>query len=235
MKKIFTLIAATLMAVGANAQKYYFADSDIQAKDEANKPLNGKTYGDGFVTLIDEVGKMSIDANDAYFGDATAQTKFTHRLKSGAKSQTGAGKHNQVNLTVSTAGTLKVYVRTGSNDATDRNVVITQGSSELFNGVVKESDAVTVAGLDESDPTKETKVYPIISVEVAVGAVEITYPVGSINFYGFEVSSTTGITDVKVVEPSTVKDDAIYNLSGQKVNKNYKGVVIKNGVKTIQK
>ena len=46
---------------------------------------------------------------------------------------------------------------------------------------------------------------------------------------------TTGITDVKVVEPSTVKDDAIYNLSGQKVNKNYKGVVIKNGVKTIQK
>ena len=45
MKKIFTLIAAAFMAVGANAQKYYFAESDIQAKDEVNKPLNGKTYG----------------------------------------------------------------------------------------------------------------------------------------------------------------------------------------------
>ena len=57
------------------------------------------------------------------------------------------------------------------------------------------------------------------------------------NFYSIAINAAlpTGITDVKVVEPSTVKDDAIYNLSGQKVNKNYKGVVIKNGVKTIQK
>lgn len=58
----------------------------------------------------------------------------------------------------------------------------------------------------------------------------------AINVYSISINGgSTGITDVKVVEPSTVKDDAIYNLSGQKVNKNYKGVVIKNGVKTIQK
>ena len=45
----------------------------------------------------------------------------------------------------------------------------------------------------------------------------------------------TGINDVKVVEPTTVKDGAIFNLAGQKVNESYKGVVISNGKKMIQK
>ena len=47
--------------------------------------------------------------------------------------------------------------------------------------------------------------------------------------------STTGINDVKVVEPTTAKDGAIFNLAGQKVNESYKGVVISNGKKMIQK
>ena len=45
----------------------------------------------------------------------------------------------------------------------------------------------------------------------------------------------TGINDVKVVEPTTAKDGAIFNLAGQKVNESYKGVVISNGKKMIQK
>ena len=45
----------------------------------------------------------------------------------------------------------------------------------------------------------------------------------------------TGINDVKVIEPATVKDGAIFNLAGQKVNESYKGVVISNGKKMIQK
>lgn len=45
--------------------------------------------------------------------------------------------------------------------------------------------------------------------------------------------NTTGISQIE--NEKTVNNDAIYNLAGQVVNSNYKGVVIKNGKKYIQK
>ena len=46
--------------------------------------------------------------------------------------------------------------------------------------------------------------------------------------------STTGINDVKVV-PADQENAPVFNLAGQKVNANYKGVVIKGGKKMIVK
>jgi len=46
------------------------------------------------------------------------------------------------------------------------------------------------------------------------------------------ISSATGIQAVKTVK---AENDAIYNLAGQRVDANYKGVVIANGQKKIQK
>jgi hypothetical protein len=43
---------------------------------------------------------------------------------------------------------------------------------------------------------------------------------------------STGINTVKTVR---IADGAIYNLAGQKVSESYKGVVIKNGRKYVQK
>jgi hypothetical protein len=217
------------MALSANAQKYYFAEGDVTSA----AGLDGKTFGNGFVKTVDKVSKMQIDANSAYFGDATTQTKFTHRLKSGAKSQTADTKLCQVELNVTEAGTLKVYARTGSNSATDRNLVITQNENKLYDKVVKEANAVKVKGLDESDLEKETNVYPIISVQVSAGTVILTFPTGSMNFYGFETSSTSGIESVKGVKAAF--KGATYNVAGQQVNASYKGLVIKDGKKIINK
>ena len=55
---------------------------------------------------------------------------------------------------------------------------------------------------------------------------------GSMPFLYLLDESTTGISTVKTVR---VDDGAIYNLAGQKVDKSYKGVVIMNGKKMIQK
>ena len=227
MKKIFTLIAVAAMAINANAQKIeWTADQTASAGT-----LDGQTFEkDGFIlTITDTDGKVAIDENSAWFGTADSQAKSAGgRLKSGGKSSS----KNQMKLTIPAAGTLKVYARTGSNSAKDRTLVLTQGETELYNQVVQEADAVKVKGLDESDPDKETNVYPVISVEVAAGDVIVTYPIGSMNFYGFELASgTTGINNVKVA----AENGAIYNLAGQKVSENYKGVVIKNGQKMIQK
>jgi len=203
--------------------------SDIAAKGT----LNGKTFGDDFkLTITDTTddGKLSIDENSAYFGDADNQIKFTHRLKTGGKSDS----KNNMTLTIPSDGTLKVYVRTGSNSATDRNLVLSQSGTELYNKVVLESDAVKVKGLDTKEPDKETNVYPIISVSVKAGTVDVTYPTNSLNFYGFEFIGTTGIQET-IAPAKVISNGAIYNLAGQKVNESYKGIVIKNGKKYIQK
>ncbi|MBR3399007.1 MAG: hypothetical protein IKH08_04430, partial [Prevotella sp.] len=79
------------------------------------------------------------------------------------------------------------------------------------------------------------KVFPIVSVEVEAGTVNIAYPTSSLNFYAFilEGSSTpTGIENVQVAENENAP---MYNLAGQQVDKNFKGVVIQNGKKFINK
>ena len=108
---------------------------------------------------------------------------------------------------------------------------MTQNEVEIFNQVIEEANAVLVTGLDAADPTKETKVYPIISVSVEAGSVAVGYPIGSMNFYAFEFVASTGIDTVKTAAENT----SIYNLAGQKVSENYKGVVIKNGKKIVMK
>ena len=180
MKKFFTLVVMSVLALGANAQRISWTEDDAASAGT----LDGKEFvnGDFKLKITDTDGKVAIDKNNAYFGTADANEKFTARLKSGGKSSS----KNSITLTVPAAGTLKVYARTGSNSATDRNVVLTQNETELFNNVVQENDAVKVKGMDSSDPDKETNVYPVISVEVAAGEVIVGYPTGSINFYGFE-------------------------------------------------
>ena len=54
----------------------------------------------------------------------------------------------------------------------------------------------------------------------------------AVNVKVIDLSGTDGIETVKA---SKAFDGAIYNLAGQKVNANYKGVVIQNGKKFIQK
>jgi len=188
MKKIFTLLAMALMTMGASAQKITFSADDV-----ASSGLNGKVFsnGDFKITLADDKGKMAIDANNSYFGTTESYEKLTHRLKSGAKSE-GAGKLCQISVTIPSNGDLKLYVRTGSSSATDRNLVITQ-NGELYNNVIQESQAVSVIMEENIDPDKNptgaTNIYPVVSVKVTAGTALITFPTGSMNFYGFEFES----------------------------------------------
>ena len=193
---------------------------------------DGDTAGDGVVfskgefklTQVDKDAKTAIDGNSTYFGTADNYQKFTHRLKTGGKSSS----KNSLTLTIPSDGTLNVYVRTGSNSATDRNLVLTQDGTELYNKVVQESDAITVT-MGE----KDNNVYPVISVEVKAGELAVGYPTGSLNFYGFEfIAGTNGVNAVTVEK---AKNNIRYNLAGQRVDESYKGVVIMNGKKFVVK
>ncbi|MCQ2213671.1 MAG: DUF4859 domain-containing protein [Bacteroidaceae bacterium] len=179
MRKIYSLLVAMVIAIAANAQVIQFAEADIADAGA----VNGKVFTNGNFSLsvFDEAGKVAIDANNVYYGDATEQVKFTHRLKSGGKSSLSEGKTNYMTLSVPSDGKIKIYARTGSNSATDRNVVLTQNDTELLNKILLESEAIKVMMGEE-----EKSVYPAVEADVKAGTVTVTYPVGSINFYAFE-------------------------------------------------
>ena len=219
MRKIFTLIAMAAFAVTVSAQKIEFT----QAYAKLNVP--GTFEKDGFVLTVtdtDTNGKISVDENTAYFGTADNYVSFGFRLKTGGKSSS----KNGLSLTLPQDGTIKIYARTGKNDATDRNVVLTQKetSAVLLNKVLLESEAVeTVIDGDVK------KVYPVLSASAKAGVVDITYPVNSINFYCFELATSAGVTQILTPEV----EGETYNLSGVKVADDTKGIVIKNGKKVV--
>lgn len=195
-------------------------------EDAAAGELDGKVIEKAGLklSLIDANAKMAIDGNNAYFGTADGYMKFEKRLKSGGKSSS----NNAMTLTVPQGGTLKVYARTASSSATDRTVVLTQNDAELYNAVVQDGDAIEVPMGEEQ---KATKVYPVISVPVEAGDVNITYPVGAINFYGFELIPGTPTAIEAVSDVKRAENNVRYNLAGQRVGASYKGVVIMNGKK----
>lgn len=224
MKKFFTLIAAVALAASVNAQTLSF-DTEYKAGS-----VPATFSADGLVlTVVDTDKKMAVEANSQYFGTADSYKKFDKRLKTGGKSLS----KNNLTLTVPSDGTLKVYVRTGKAADTDRNVVLTQNKTELVNKILLESEAVSVDMTGDDGNVKSTKVFPVISVPVKQGDVAITYPVNSVNFYGFELVTTgTGISSVNAA--AAKKDGKTYNMAGQEVSSSAKGIVIKNGKKYVK-
>lgn len=150
----------------------------------AKGTLNGKIFkaenSEFALTITDTDDKFEIDSNTARFGEAEAYVSYTHRLKTGGKSSS----KNNITLTIPADGQLRIAARTGSNSATDRNLILAQGIDTLYNAVVKESDAIVV-NEQSSDGPKEVNVYPYIVVDVKAGELAVTYPVGSLNFYAF--------------------------------------------------
>ena len=223
MKKFFTLIAAVAMAASVNAQTFTFDTEYAAGSVPATITNNGIV-----MTVTEPHAKSAVDKNSQYFGTKDSYKNFTTRFKTGGKS---TSTKNYLTLTVPSDGTLNVYVRTGSSSATNRNIVLAQGETELLNKVILESDAVTVPmGTTE---VKDTKVFPVVSTPVKKGDVSIKYPEGSMYIYGFELVTATGVSSVSVAE---AKDKtATFNLSGQKVSDSYKGIVVKNGKKYLNK
>ena len=210
MKKLFFFAAAMLAAVSMSAATITF-DADTLNHKEAGAWSDGYIWAnsDLVVTLNDPYAKIKVSANNCYFGDDQNQIKLQSRIQTGGKSDSKTdieGLENTINITVLKAGKLSIAARTGSNGATDRNIVVKQNSSELINHVLLESEAIKVAGLDGKDPAKETNVYPILSCNVNVGSVEISYPVNGINIYAIAIGDIeAALGDVEAEGAKAVK------------------------------
>lgn len=237
MKKLFTLIAAALCALNISAQTTITSSDEgdmlsfagVTAPDSYDGVVFKNPSGSLTLTLTDTNGKFGFADNTQRFGTAESYKKVTGQLKTGGKSSS----KNNMKLTVTKAGTLYVYVRSANKKAEDRNLVLTQDGRELYNKVIQDADAVSATETSD-EGTSTVSIYPVASANVTAGDVDITYPKGALNFYGFEiVAPSTGITGIATAQK--VKSDARYNLAGQRVGKEYKGIVIENGKKMIVK
>lgn len=189
MKKLFTLAAIALSALAVHAATVTVTYSVGGNKDANVGPLT--------ITATDPDGKMAIDANNCYFGDATAQVKFESRLKSGGKS---SSSKNFLTIKATNAGTLKIYARTGSSSDETRNIVVKEGSTELLNQILKDADAIDVTMEGEE---AAQKVFPVYSVNLEANKdYVLSYPVGSVNFYGFVYDYTGKEPDPKAANPA---------------------------------
>ena len=72
----------------------------------------------------------------------------------------------------------------------------------------------------------------LVTFDVTSGKKYAVYCTGSkLGYYGFKFDTTNNINVVKAAENNA----PTYNLAGQQVGKDYKGVVIQNGRKVINK
>ena len=214
MKKIFTLIAAAAMALGANAQVISFTESDVVAASTSTKPLNGKTFSNGNFSIVitDLEGKFAVDASNAYFGTAEAYTPYAYRLKTNATSKpAGDSKARYITIKAPSAGTVKICARTATSS--DPRAITINGTSKTLD----DSKAISVdipEKVSETNPTGTTKIYEIHTFTVNAGDNTLLFPGGAVNFYSFEFIAGEGGDDpVTPVDPSDPTEGKVWDFT----------------------
>lgn len=222
MKKQVLLAAAFVAAMfgTVNAQNSVVFDT----WEQGNKNIVSVVTQGIFTFTASSKNAMSVDANNAKFEDGVT---YTTRLKTA-----GASKDPDRTITVAcpSAGTVIIGARTGSNSATDRNIVGTFNGTEVLNKILLESDATEESYTDDAGEAKTRNIYPFVKVAITeAGNLIISAPVNSVNYYylAFEAGTPSGIS-------SSAADKAIiateyYNVAGIKMNAAQKGLnIVKN-------
>jgi hypothetical protein len=210
MKKIFTLIAVAAMALTANAQgKYAMTEGEAHAfGDKVSSVANcSLTFGD-----VDNPG------DSPAFSGAEADTNLTEQ---------GWGFYTKGNGQNGNkpGGTVYVLKPTIAGSMT---VAVVLNADKAFHVSEDGTDLADYAGIKVDD-----KYYGTYSFTVKAGSTYKVWCDGSkLGFYGFELSDASSVKSIKNV---TENNGEVYNLAGQKVNANAKGLVIKNGKKFVNK
>ena len=140
---------------------------------------------------------------------------------------TNTGEWVEYTVNVKETGTYK-FVATVSSGSTNSGFSINIRNDKT----IKKLADVKVPQTG-SDWKTYTTVEGTVELEAGEQILRLTITGSNCNIDKIQFSLVTGINGVMVDEPSS--DDALYNLSGQKVNANYKGIVIQRNKKRLSK
>ena len=227
MKKIFTLIAMAVVAMSANAQGTYAVmldDAGVSAGSTITSVPNitmtwGVTGGANFKggnkkseVLKDVLGSTAYCEGNDENGTLTSGTVyFFEPTVNGTLTVGFVLNANKAFFTQEVNG----------DSGTDVTATLTQadGTAITLNADKKSGEKIT-GGLAKFD--------------VSAGKKYAVYCTGSkLGYYGFKFE--TGTDGIQAIKAADAVNAPAYNLAGQKVSESYKGVVIQNGKKLIQK
>ena len=234
MKKFFTLIAAVAMAASMNAQGTYAVQigDNVKAGDQITSVKNiTLTYmeNDGVEFAS---GKKTANWADADFG-AYVCGKNSGKLVSGAEPTGCAYKFETTK-----AGSLTVAVQLNASKGFHfLGADFAEVAPASYNlPAAKDGDSQEFTQNDKGENIVSAKSNGTVTFSVAEGGTYYVLAAGTkMGFYGFKyvIGTSTGISDIQA--PKSSKDGATFNLLGQKVANDAKGIVIKNGKKFINK
>ena len=234
MKKFFTLIAAVAIAASMNAQGTYAVQEgdNVKAGDQISSVDNiTLTYMEN-----DDVefaaGKKTTNWADA---DFTAYVCGVNngKLVSGAEPTGCVYKFETVK-----AGSVTVGVQLGGTKGFHiLNADFAEVAPASYNlPAAKDGDSQEFTQNAKGENIIAEKSNGTVTFSVAEGGTYYVLAAGTrMGFYGFKyvTGTSTGISDIQA--PKSSKDGATFNLLGQKVANDAKGIVIKNGKKFINK
>ena len=234
MKKFFTLIAAVALAASVNAQGTYA----VQVGDKVNAGDKITSVKNVTLTYMENAGTAFADgkATDNWAdGDFTAYVcgKNSGKLVSGAEPTGCAYKFETTK-----AGSVTVGVQLGGTKGFHiLNADFAEVAPASYNlPAAKDGDSQEFTQNEKGENIIAEKSNGTVTFSVAEGGTYYVFAAGSkMGFYGFKyvTGTSTGISDIQA--PKSSKDGATFNLLGQKVASNAKGLVIKNGKKFINK
>ena len=245
MKKLFTLIAAALMAVGVNAQT-----EDVIKVSSGNSEWGQMFVDDGVAfewpgRTFESTDKLT--AEKLYAGSNLKDSEdkdLTYARESGSVQtytiEFGATPTVKLQICVNCI----IPNQYGGGHSTMRYKPLTIEDNKASFTVSKEDCSYT--GLSykkvmkgETETWIQDKEYTdepqdVTSLVLQACEKDATYP-AVINIKSIKRVTTTATGISKVENLEVAKDGKSFNLAGQQVGKNYKGVVIKNGKKMVIK
>lgn len=272
MKKIFTLIAMAVMAIGANAQEDTWTVAGTSGicgvSWDPTATQNDMTSNDGgqTFTLVKEGCVLEANTENQY------KVVKNHDWNNGAfpsdnkvfkVSETGTYTVT-FTFVVATSEVSESYEKTGSAVIGEKTWTVAGSNKEILgaewdptataNDMVKQADGtfkLIKANLTLTEGEINFKVAANHAwdesygaeggnsnnyAEVPAGTFDVVFTFNAdthINAVSFEPAGSA--SGINAITTKAENNGALYNLAGQQVNKNYKGIVIQNGKKFMNK
>ena len=257
MKKSLLFVAAMFMAVCANAQGQWNAVPSTAAVDEvvvnAGEPTTVATeIQNAKVVLLDGGANWTVKSDPA-----TAET-FESQGKTFSKAYIQGGTNGvdasldkagstsaHVEFTPAVAGKVYVAAKYGKNKkiwtAKVPNSVIEAEELDFANMSAYATDVwgqyITLdGGLNAEQTVTDADVYAALAYDVEPGNTYFFWVSGSkIMLCGLAFDASGDVNGISnVVAPEANANAPIYNLAGQRVSSNFKGIAIQNGKKFVK-
>ena len=232
MKKFFTSIVIALCAMSMNAQETIAIDADATYNSDQ--------------TISSENCSLTFGAGDTWTAKAAGLGDFTAYVSGANNPKDAEGQpYSAETKNLPVGGTY--YVVKTKVAGTVSFAMVLNANKAFF--VVKKSDAAALGSsaltltdksgatveLDASNKVAE-KFYGNVEFKAEANTEYLVFCNGSkLGFYGltFTAGGESAIANISADKAN--ENAPVYNLNGQKVSKDYKGVVVKNGKKYVQK